>query len=33
MDLDVISADPMAEWLCNNYQNFGSSLEFITDKS
>lgn len=33
MDLDVISSDPLAEWLCNNYQNFGANLEFITDKS
>ena len=33
MDLDVVSAEPLAEWLCNNYQKFGSTLEFITDKS
>ncbi len=33
MDLDVITREPLAEWLCNNYQNFGCSLEFITDKS
>lgn len=25
--------EPLAEWLCNNYQNFGCRLEFITDKS
>jgi len=33
MDLDTVSSDNMAEWLCNNYQSFGANLEFITDKS
>ena len=25
--------DSLAEWLCLNYQNYGASVEFITDKS
>jgi len=25
--------EPLAEWLCNNYLNFGATIEFITDKS
>lgn len=33
MDLDVIQEDNLAEWLCHNYQNYGASVEFITDKS
>lgn len=33
MDLDVIQEDNLAEWLCHNYQNYGASIEFITDKS
>src|SRR3569833_31418 len=33
LDLQVISADPLAEWLCHNYQKYGAIIEFITDKS
>jgi len=33
LDLDVISEDNLAEWLCHNYMNYGASVEFITDKS
>nr|Q9BMX3.1 RecName: Full=Eukaryotic peptide chain release factor subunit 1; Short=Eukaryotic release factor 1; Short=eRF1 [Sterkiella histriomuscorum]AAK07828.1 eukaryotic release factor 1 [Oxytricha trifallax] len=33
MDLDVVSEDSLAEWLCHNYQNYGAQVEFITDKS
>lgn len=29
----MISEDPLAEWLCNNYTSFGAQVEFITDKS
>jgi peptide chain release factor subunit 1 len=29
----VISSDSVAEWLCHNYQKYGCTLEFITDKS
>lgn len=32
-DLEVIQEDSLAEWLCLNYQNYGASVEFITDKS
>lgn len=33
LDMEVISADPLAEWICHNYQNYGAIVEFITDKS
>lgn len=33
IDLDVVQEDNLAEWLCHNYQNYGASVEFITDKS
>mmetsp|Transcript_28601 Transcript_28601/g.27596 ORF Transcript_28601/g.27596 Transcript_28601/m.27596 type:complete len:201 (-) Transcript_28601:63-665(-) len=33
MDLEIVSADNLAEWLCNNYQNYGARIDFITDKS
>jgi peptide chain release factor subunit 1 len=33
LPMDVISSDPLAEWLCHNYQNYGAIVEFITDKS
>ena len=32
-DCDVMSEDPLTEWLCHNYQNYGARIEFITDKS
>jgi len=33
IDLDVLSEDNLAEWLCNNYTKYGATIEFITDKS
>ena len=33
LDLEVVSNDSLAEWLCHNYQNYGAQMEFITDKS
>jgi peptide chain release factor subunit 1 len=30
---EVVEREPLAEWICNNYSNFGAKLEFITDKS
>jgi peptide chain release factor subunit 1 len=33
MDYDVIKTMPLSEWLCENYTNYGSKLEFISDKS
>lgn len=33
MDYDILKTIPLSEWLCENYQNFGSRLEFISDKS
>ena len=32
-DLDVLSDESLAEWICHNYQSYGVNLEFITDKS
>nr|AAT39327.1 eukaryotic release factor 1 [Uroleptus sp. WJC-2003] len=33
LDLDVIAEDSLSEWICHNYQNYGATVEFITDKS
>lgn len=33
IDLDVTEKITLVEWLANNYQNFGTTLEFVTDKS
>jgi len=33
VDLDIVKSQPLSEWLCENYQNSGAKLEFITDKS
>lgn len=33
IDLEVVSNESVAEWLCHNFQNYGVALEFITDKS
>ncbi|KAJ4137896.1 translation termination factor eRF1, partial [Fusarium oxysporum] len=32
-EMDVVSEEPLIEWLAANYKNFGATLEFITDKS
>jgi peptide chain release factor subunit 1 len=31
--LDVIKSEPLSEWLCEHYKDYGAKLEFITDKS
>lgn len=33
VDLEVVDQQSLAEWLCHNYQNYGATIEFITDKS
>lgn len=33
VDLEVVSAESLADWLCLNYKNYGIKIEFITDKS
>ena len=33
VELEVIEKSPLAEWLVENYNKFGASLEFVTDKS
>lgn len=32
-EMELVSEQPLLEWLAENYQNFGATLEFITDKS
>merc|ERR1711862_844861 len=31
--LETIDCQPLLEWLANNYTSFGTSLEFVTDRS
>lgn len=31
--LETVDCQPLLEWLANNYTSFGTSLEFVTDKS
>lgn len=33
VDLETISCEPLADWLCINYKNYGVEISFITDKS
>jgi peptide chain release factor subunit 1 len=33
VELEMTDKVTLVEWLANNYQNFGATLEFITDKS
>lgn len=33
VDLDVVSSEPLLEWLADHYKEFGAVLEFVTDKS
>lgn len=33
VDFDVVDQVSLAEWVCNNYMNYGAKIEFITDKS
>lgn len=32
-ELEIISEQPLLEWLAENYKDFGATLEFVTDKS
>lgn len=32
-DLEVISAEPLGDWLCVNYQHYGAKVELISDKT
>ncbi len=31
--LEILSQEPLIEWLSNNYKSFGASLHFVTNKS
>lgn len=33
VDLEVVSSEQLADWICLNYKNYGIQIEFITDKS
>ena len=33
VDLEVVSSESLADWLCLNYKSYGITIEFITDKS
>lgn len=33
VDLEVVEQETLVEWFANNYKTFGTTLEFITDKS
>jgi peptide chain release factor subunit 1 len=33
VDLEVVSSESLADWLCLNYKSYGIQIEFITDKS
>lgn len=33
VDLEVISSEQLADWICLNYKSYGIQIEFITDKS
>jgi peptide chain release factor subunit 1 len=33
VELELIEAMPLLEWLANNYKSFGATLEIITDRS
>ncbi|KAI7882881.1 eukaryotic peptide chain release factor subunit 1 [Lichtheimia hyalospora FSU 10163] len=32
-EMDVVEVQPLLEWFAENYKNFGTSLEFITNRS
>ena len=32
VDLEVIDKMPLVEWFANNYKNFGTTLEFVTNR-
>jgi peptide chain release factor subunit 1 len=33
IDLEIIAAEPLCDWLCVNYGNFGAKIELISDKT
>lgn len=33
VELEIIEREELCDWLCDNYKNFGTTLEFITDTS
>jgi len=33
VDLEVVSCEQLADWLCLHYKAYGVQIEFITDKS
>ena len=33
IELEVTDKTPLVEWFANNYMNYGTTLEFVTDKS
>ena len=33
VDLETIEKTPLTEWLAENYKNYGTRLEFVTDRS
>lgn len=33
VDFDVVSCEPLVEWLAQNYKQFGCQLEFVTNRS
>ena len=33
VDYEIISSEPLGDWLCVNYQHFGCKIELITDKT
>jgi len=33
VELEIIEALPLLEWLANNYKRFGATLEIVTDRS
>lgn len=33
IDLEVANRESLLEWFANNYQNYGATLEFVTDRS
>jgi len=32
-DYEIVSKQPVVEWLANNYKSFGAKLEFVTNRS
>ena len=33
VDLETVDKSPLTEWLAENYKNYGTQLEFVTDRS